>query len=1208
MSSNKRELKVKYTKGQPPKRTNPFGKDVLVAPEGQLKYPGMITRIPGGNITMNGVPYPVMAIPNVGQPTMMYPGVDYSFPGSDYVDEIPLAKTGGWLDNYQKGGYSWSNQSGNYSVVNPANTSNFVEPKKKTISETEKKLMQQQVVQEDGTVTDGLGNIIKRPEERATGAIEESASPIDLIGSGIYSGGAKMLAKGLNKAGSKLLPKSFKSEIDWAKWNKEIPANKALMQEYNAIEQTSKANGTWMKNPDGSAFQGTPEQFIQQNSSNFKKAFPEGHNTVYRGTQAYNPELTTLRGTGNGDAPIIFGTSNKSVAENYATHTGYNLEDEFQKVGKRVEFYHPDKSKIGVYTGEAKDVNPGLFELGVGKDLPTIVSQGNKGKWYNVENKEVSDWLKTTDPKARDNTWFKELLPDKVKTDDIANYLQKKNLPVGVVKNLDDGADFFGNSALGDVTMINPAVAKVKSLRYNNGMFDMTNPNIYKSILPAATGLGAASQLDKKQNGGWLDRYQDGGSEEEIFDLGTLPAVDINAGKYPYINRLTKQEKKLFNDPGPIGRSIRSKSMYKNPLDMGEVFTEAGDMLKEGLLEVSGIRPAERLINKGPVKVTKDIFNTITDIPYFIAYNNAAGLPLNIMFPKENYGEGLESTLDYFGAIPLSNAITKPIALGGKQFLKGVTRSLKNPHAGVLIRNPKINTSQNVLNKIDETDQLINMSSDKSTPPEVLYKKYLESSLTDDELLKLSGKTRKDIMDDIKTINDNKKLNISNTNDIETLLENTSNRDIERNRIRNMLRNIEANEPVPQNINITGTDWDVVNPGLTTIPPGSSGRPVGSTINLQRPEGYTRNRRRVRNLNEIINRDLPNLSFIQQPDIFQKTGNLLENVGYEGTKKILDTIGKLRLKNNIPYSEEQSQSLLNYLAYGEGIHSKAEITSQMKNAIKNLLESGPGNYKASSSLSDNSYPLYVRSIANIVNKYPDKYQAFMSEFKPLNTMGNKTQMVYRQMIDKENVVDAINNQLKDIKIKGKNIPKVYISGDNIIYPDINIKKFLTGGWLDKYQKGGPFNFYGQGERLSNLPKRLVDENNLSDIERASFNTMMYDSDAPISTGSVTPVMGPVEQLLFPSLPIGPSAAISVINKATPFVKKINADFYTKMLNSYPNMTQSTKNFYNKLIEGIKKQDGNVTFRQLNELERLKTRNFNFGPKPYKTGGWLDYVE
>ena len=45
------------------------------------------------------------------------------------------------------------------------------------------------------------------------------------------------------------------------------------MKEYNAIEKTSKANGTWMKNPDGTDFPGTPEQFVQQNSSNFKNAF-----------------------------------------------------------------------------------------------------------------------------------------------------------------------------------------------------------------------------------------------------------------------------------------------------------------------------------------------------------------------------------------------------------------------------------------------------------------------------------------------------------------------------------------------------------------------------------------------------------------------------------------------------------------------------------------------------------------------------------------------------------------------------------------------------------------------------------------------------------------------------------------------------------------------------------------------------------------------
>lgn len=44
------------------------------------------------------------------------------------------------------------------------------------------------------------------------------------------------------------------------------------MQEYNDIEKNSKVTNTWMKNPDGSKFGGTPEQFVQQ-SMNFNKLF-----------------------------------------------------------------------------------------------------------------------------------------------------------------------------------------------------------------------------------------------------------------------------------------------------------------------------------------------------------------------------------------------------------------------------------------------------------------------------------------------------------------------------------------------------------------------------------------------------------------------------------------------------------------------------------------------------------------------------------------------------------------------------------------------------------------------------------------------------------------------------------------------------------------------------------------------------------------------
>lgn len=85
-------------------------KDMIVDPMGQWKYPGQNTRIPGNDITMQGVPYPVWAVPNVGTPQMMYPEQDYYFPGADHVDEYPqIAETGGDisipdLNQYEDGG------------------------------------------------------------------------------------------------------------------------------------------------------------------------------------------------------------------------------------------------------------------------------------------------------------------------------------------------------------------------------------------------------------------------------------------------------------------------------------------------------------------------------------------------------------------------------------------------------------------------------------------------------------------------------------------------------------------------------------------------------------------------------------------------------------------------------------------------------------------------------------------------------------------------------------------------------------------------------------------------------------------------------------------------------------------------------------------------------------------------------------------------
>jgi hypothetical protein len=76
-------------------KPNPYKKDIIYDPRGQWDHPGENTRIPGGDITMQGVDYPVWAQPSVGPGTMMQPGQDYTFPGAEYVDEYPQMKKGG---------------------------------------------------------------------------------------------------------------------------------------------------------------------------------------------------------------------------------------------------------------------------------------------------------------------------------------------------------------------------------------------------------------------------------------------------------------------------------------------------------------------------------------------------------------------------------------------------------------------------------------------------------------------------------------------------------------------------------------------------------------------------------------------------------------------------------------------------------------------------------------------------------------------------------------------------------------------------------------------------------------------------------------------------------------------------------------------------------------------------------------------------------
>jgi hypothetical protein len=67
---------------------------------GQWAHPGEITEIGSNQITMQGVPYPVLGISDEGDTQMMYPEEEYKFKGKK-VTEFPMAKNG--LRQEQKG-------------------------------------------------------------------------------------------------------------------------------------------------------------------------------------------------------------------------------------------------------------------------------------------------------------------------------------------------------------------------------------------------------------------------------------------------------------------------------------------------------------------------------------------------------------------------------------------------------------------------------------------------------------------------------------------------------------------------------------------------------------------------------------------------------------------------------------------------------------------------------------------------------------------------------------------------------------------------------------------------------------------------------------------------------------------------------------------------------------------------------------------------
>lgn len=354
------------------------------------------------------------------------------------------------------------------------------------------------------------------PIETHKGIAPSTATNIPLNNATIYK---KDWWKGYKEVPKELpgSPNSFKSEANWSSFSPEILEDKELLQEYLAIEKEAKANKTWMKYSDGTKFKGTPEQFIQMKSKNLQDAaggLEEAENWYKQSLHRGQKKATDDFLEGNRVNGITWLSPDKAMSESYARTSGLGNKNNVKTIFNP----HTDDPTA-----------PALYQLGLPK-AKTAYNIDAKGKlWNRLRDPEIEKFY-YGDPE--DPFSF-------TTTDHVARYIKDKNIDIANIENVSD----YGSQAtiselknkvrslnpekdLGQTVIVNQRKGFYpKSLMYNNGKFDMTNPNIYKVAVPGIVG-GAALMNNPWKNepvtfadGGITDAWEDELDDEEIARL-----------------------------------------------------------------------------------------------------------------------------------------------------------------------------------------------------------------------------------------------------------------------------------------------------------------------------------------------------------------------------------------------------------------------------------------------------------------------------------------------------------------------------------------------------------------------------------------------------------------------------------------------------------------------------------------------------------------
>ena len=249
--------------------------------------------------------------------------------------------------------------------------------------------------------------------------------------------------------------RTFKSELDWSpkswfqkradkKWTKQDEdALISHLQEYLDIEKKAKQNGTWLKNKDGSTFDGDPRSWVQMQSDSFKKN--------------YNDEILT-----HGEDAI-----NDLFGDFYGDGVGAGI-------GDKVLWTSTNKLLGKTYGND-------VFSLAALKNAKTNVVADAEGRpWLNVvQGKDTNNLVYpnlTNDNIVRINNVV-DAGPN-IKWSEIKDFRKNETVP-----------EYLSRKYTGDDVVIGQDVSR-KSIVGNNGDFNPIDKNIYRALIPLISTYG----------------------------------------------------------------------------------------------------------------------------------------------------------------------------------------------------------------------------------------------------------------------------------------------------------------------------------------------------------------------------------------------------------------------------------------------------------------------------------------------------------------------------------------------------------------------------------------------------------------------------------------------------------------------------------------------------------------------------------------------